>query len=54
MRVFDLNKKSQIPSAKFQININGENIKIQICFENLIIDIWNLFVICFFDACYFT
>jgi len=34
-------------STKIQINLNDQNFNVQNCFEHLIIDIWNLFVICF-------
>jgi len=34
-------------STKIQINLNDQNLNIQSCFGHLIIDIWNLFVICF-------
>jgi hypothetical protein len=30
-----------------QINLNDQNLNVQNCFEHLIIEIWNLFVICF-------
>jgi hypothetical protein len=33
-------------STKIQINLNNPNYNIQNCFGHLIIDIWNLFVIC--------
>jgi len=34
-------------STKIQINLNYRNFNIQRGFEHLIIEIWNLFVICF-------
>ena len=34
-------------STKIQINLNDRNLNIQNCFEHLIIDISNLFVICY-------
>ncbi len=34
-------------STKIQINLNEPNHTIQNCYGHLIIDIWNLFVICF-------
>jgi len=34
-------------STKIQINLNDPNHNNQSCFGHLIIDIWNLFVICF-------
>ncbi len=34
-------------STKIQINFNNQNPNIQNCFGHLVIDIWNLFVICY-------